>query len=202
MKKAILLVAMAALSLISALGQVSSWDIDPAHSAAHFAVRHMMVSNVRGAFSKVTGTITLDEKDITKSSVEATIDATTVDTREPQRDTHLRSADFLDVAKFPTISFKSTQVLKGSGDKLKVNGDLTLHGVTKQVELEVEPLSPPIKDQRGNMKSGVSAATKISRKEFGLVWNRVLEAGGVAVSDEVSIELELEITKKAAPAAN
>ena len=135
-------------------------------------------------------------------SVQATIDATTVDTREPQRDTHLRSADFFDVAKFPIISFKSTQVAKGTSGKLKVTGHLTLHGVTKQVVLDVEPLSPPIKDRRGVLRSGVSATTRISRKDFGMLFNQVLEAGGVVVGDEVSIELELEISKKDAPATN
>ena len=202
MKKALILVALAVPSLAVAMGQTSAWNIDSAHSAAHFTVRHMMVSNVHGAFSKLTGTLNLDDRDITRSSVEAVIDATTIDTREPQRDTHLRSADFFDVANFPTIVFKSTQVAKGDGDNLKVTGDLTLHGITKQVVLDVEPLSPPIKDQRGTLRSGVTATTKINRKDFGLVWNRVLEAGGVAVSDEVRIQLELEIVKKAAPAAN
>jgi len=201
MKKMLLLGALAALSLTPLAGQTSTWEIDAAHSAAHFSVRHMMVSNVRGSFGKITGTILLNEQDITQSSVEASIDASSIDTGVAQRDNHLRSEDFFDVAKFSTIGFKSTQIQKASEDKYKITGDLTMRGVTRQVVLDVEPLSHPIKDQKGNLKSGVTAATKINRKDFGLVWNRVLETGGVAVSDEVRIELELEINKKAAPSA-
>jgi polyisoprenoid-binding protein YceI len=202
MKKALILAALAALSLAPVWGQTSTWEIDAAHSAAHFTVRHMMVSNVRGSFSKIAGTILTDEKDITKSSVEASIDAASINTGVAQRDNHLRSADFFDVAKFPTIGFKSTRIQKTGEDRYQITGDLTMRGVTRQVVLEMEPISPPVKDQKGNLKSGVTASTKISRKDFGLVWNRVLESGGVTVGDEVRIELELEINKKAAPSAN
>jgi polyisoprenoid-binding protein YceI len=193
--------AVAALVLASpSLAFAAEFVIDSAHSAANFSVKHMMVSNVRGAFSKVTGTANIDEKDITKSTVEAVIDATTVNTNEPKRDEHLRSADFFDTAKYPTITFKSTKVEK-AGQNLKVTGDLTLHGVTKPVVLDVEGFTTEAKDPWGNTKRGGTATTKINRKDFGLGWNSVLETGGVAVGEEVAITLDLELNKKQAPAA-
>ena len=193
--------AVAALVLASpSLAFAAEYVIDSAHSAAQFSVKHMMVSNVRGAFSKVTGTANIDEKDITKSTVEAVIDATTVNTNEPKRDEHLRSADFFDTAKYPTITFKSTKV-EQAGQNLKVTGNLTLHGVTKPVVLDVEGFTTEAKDPWGNTKRGGSATTKINRKDFGLGWNSVLETGGVAVGEEVAITLDLELNKKQAPAA-
>lgn len=193
--------AVAALVLASpSLAFAAEFVIDSAHSAANFSVKHMMVSNVRGAFSKVTGSANIDEKDITKSTVEAVIDATTVNTNEPKRDEHLRSADFFDTAKYPTITFKSTKVEK-AGQNLKVTGDLTLHGVTKPVVLDVEGFTSEAKDPWGNIKRGGTATTKINRKDFGLGWNSVLETGGVAVGEEVAITLDLELNKKKDPAA-
>lgn len=193
--------AIAALVLASpSLAFAAEFVIDSAHSGANFSVKHMMVSNVRGAFSKVTGSANIDEKDITKSTVEAVIDATTVNTNEPKRDEHLRSADFFDTAKFPTITFKSTKVEK-AGQNLKVTGDLTLHGVTKPVVLDVEGFTTEAKDPWGNIKRGGTATTKINRKDFGLGWNSVLETGGVAVGEEVAITLDLELNKKKDPAA-
>ncbi|MFE8601877.1 YceI family protein [Archangium violaceum] len=195
--------AIAALVLASpSLAFATEFEIDSAHSGASFSVKHMMVSNVRGAFSKVTGSANIDEKDITKSTVQAVIDATTVNTNEPKRDEHLKSPDFFDTAKFPTITFKSTKVEK-AGDNLKVTGDLTLHGVTKPVTLDVEGFTTEAKDPWGNTKRGGTATTKINRKDFGLGWNKVLDTGGVAVGEEVSITLDLELNKKApaAPAA-
>jgi polyisoprenoid-binding protein YceI len=193
--------AVAALVLASpSLAFAAEFVIDSAHSAANFSVKHMMVSNVRGAFAKVTGTANIDEKDITKSTVEAVIDATTINTNEPKRDEHLRSADFFDTAKYPTITFKSTKVEK-AGQNLKVTGDLTLHGVTKPVVLDVEGFTTEAKDPWGNTKRGGTATTKINRKDFGLGWNSVLETGGVAVGEEVAITLDLELNKKQAPAA-
>ncbi|MCY1081335.1 YceI family protein [Archangium lansingense] len=194
---------VAALVLASpSMAFAAEFAIDSAHSAAQFSVKHMMVSNVRGAFSKVTGSANIDEKDITKSTVEATIDATTINTNEPKRDEHLRSADFFDTAKFPTIIFKSSKVEK-AGQNLKVTGDLTMHGVTKPVTLDVEGFTTEAKDPWGNIKRGGTATTKINRKDFGLGWNSVLETGGVAVGEEVTITLDLELNKKApaAPAA-
>ena len=188
------------LGTVPAAAQVSTWEIDTAHSGAHFSVRHLMIATVRGEFRKVTGAIQMDEKDISKSTVEAVIDTTTIDTRNERRDDHLKSADFFEVAKFPTITFKSTSVTRQAEGKFKVAGDLTLHGVTKPVILDVEGLTNQVKDQRGNIKTGASATTKINRSEFGLTWNRAVETGGVAVSDEVAIVVDLELVKKV-PAA-
>ena len=179
----------------------STWEIDSAHSSAQFSVRHLMVSNVRGEFGKVTGTVVYDGKDIGKSTVEATIDASTISTRDEKRDGHLKSPDFFDVAKYPTITFKSTKVEKAGKDKLKVIGDLTIHGVTKQATLNVDGPSAAQKDPWGNEKSGAEATTKINRKDFGLTWNKALESGGVVVGEEVTITLDVELLKKAAPGA-
>ncbi|WP_375761376.1 YceI family protein [Corallococcus exercitus] len=197
LKSAITLLAVAAPSFAFA----STWEIDSSHSSAQFAVKHMMVSNVRGTFSNVKGAVNLDDKDITKSTIEATLDATTINTNEPKRDEHLKSPDFFDVAKFPTITFKSTKVAKAGKDKLNVTGDLTMHGVTKPVVLAVEGPTPETKDAWGNVRRGAVATTKIKRSDFGLTWNKALEAGGVAVGDEVTITLDLETTKKAEAAA-
>jgi len=188
----------AALVLAPALafGQASTWEIDPAHSHASFTIRHMVISNVRGDFGKTTGTLTLDEKDITKSTVEATIDATTIDTREAKRDEHLKSPDFFDVAKYPVITFKSTKVEKAGKDGLKVTGDLTMHGVTKPVVLKVTGPTPPVTDPYKNVRRGVSATTKLDRKDYGVAWSAVLEGGGAVVGNEVSVELEVELIKK------
>ncbi|AKJ06887.1 polyisoprenoid-binding protein YceI [Archangium gephyra] len=193
--------AIAALVLAApSLAFAAEYEIDSAHSGAQFSVKHMMVSNVRGAFSKVTGTANIDEKDITKSTVEAVIDATTINTNEPKRDEHLKSPDFFDTAKYPTITFKSTKVEK-AGQNLKVSGDLSMHGVTKPVVLDVEGFTTEAKDPWGNTKRGGTATTKINRKDFGLGWNKVLETGGVAVGEEIAITLDLELNKKQAPAA-
>ena len=172
----------------------STWNIDPVHSTAQFKVKHMMISNVKGEFTKIHGKLELDP-DITKSQVEASIDATTINTRELDRDTHLKSADFLDVEKFPNISFKSTQISKKGEGELSVEGDLTMHGVTRKVVLEVEGPSPATKDPWGNTRIGLSATTRITRKDFGLNWNAVLEAGGILVGEEVAITLDVEFIK-------
>jgi len=178
------------------LARASTWEIDAAHSAAQFSVRHMMVSNVRGEFGKVTGTVNLDDKDITKSTVDVTIDVSSINTREAKRDEHLKGPDFFDAAKFPIITFKSRKVESAGQGKLKVTGDLTLHGVTKSVVLHVEGPSSEVKDFMGNWKRGASAMTKLSRKDFGLQWNKVLETGGVAVGDEVNVIIDVELNKK------
>jgi polyisoprenoid-binding protein YceI len=176
------------------MSQAVTYTIDPAHSTAGFKVRHLMVANVRGEFSGVTGTVVFDAGAPENSRVEARIDATTIHTRDEQRDAHLKSADFLDVGKFPAITFVSKKIA-GSDGEWKVTGDLTIHGVTKAVTLDVEGLAPEAKDPWGNMKSGASAVTKISRKEFGMEFNMVLETGGVMVGDEISITLELELLR-------
>jgi polyisoprenoid-binding protein YceI len=178
---------------------MANWSFDPTHSGIHFSVRHLMISKVRGAFNKWTGTFEYDEKDPTKSQISVSIDAGSIDTKEPQRDGHLKSADFLDVEKFPTITFKST-LIKKDGDDYKVDGDLTIHGVTKPVELRVESEGQG-KDPWGNDRAGYSLKTSISRKEFGLQWNQALETGGVVVGDKVEIEADVEAIKAAVKAA-
>lgn len=187
-----------AISLGAALSFAapSSWEIDAYHSTIGFKVKHMMVSNVNGSFDKFTGTIEADEADLSKSKVNVSIDVASINTGVGPRDEHLRGADFFDVAKFPTITFVSKSVKVVSKNKLLVTGDFTMHGVTKTVVLDVEGPTAAIKDPQGNTKRGASATTKISRKDFGLAYNAVLEAGGVAIGDEVSITLELELTKK------
>jgi polyisoprenoid-binding protein YceI len=178
----------------------TQWQIDPAHSAAHFSVRHLMISNVRGEFSKVSGNAVLDLSDPTKSTVEVTADAASIVTREPQRDEHLRSVDFLDVANYPAITFRSKRITAAGPGRYKVTGDLMIRGVTREVTFDVEGPVPAIKDPMGNVRTGISATAKINRKDFGLVWNMLTEAGGVVVGDEVSITFEAELIQKAPPA--
>ncbi len=174
----------------------TTWEIDTAHSAAHFAVRHMMVANVRGEFGKVSGTVVLDRADLDRSDVRATIDVASLSTREPQRDAHLKSADFFDLEKYPTIEFQST-VISATGDgEYAMTGDLTIHGVTRPVTLKVEASDQELKDPYGNIKRGATATTKINRKDFGLGWNVALEAGGIMVGDEVKITLDVELLMK------
>jgi len=180
--------------------QAQTWTIDSSHSAAHFAVRHMMVSTVRGDLGKITGTVTFDPAKPAAGSIEATIDATGIDTREPGRDKHLKSADFFDVEKFPTITFTSKKIEAAAGGGFKLTGDLTMKGVTKEVVLDVEPLRPQIKDQRGNARTGTAATTKLNRQDFGITWSRTLDGGGLVVSDEVSVTIDVELIA-AAPAA-
>ena len=173
-----------------------TYSIDPIHSAAGFKVRHLMVSNVKGEFSGVTGSVIFDPSNPANSKVEAAIDATTVNTRDEQRDTHLKSADFLNVEQFPKITFISKKVEPMGGHEYRVTGDLTIHGVTKAVVLDVEGGHAEIRDPWGNVKTGASATTKINRKDFGLVWNVALETGGVLVGEDVTISLELELTRQ------
>lgn len=183
-----------ALSLPT-LASATIWNIDPDHTNIGFKVRHLMVSNVRGSFDKHTGVVDINDKDITKSKVEVTIDTASINTNVQKRDEHLRSADFFDVAKYPTMTFVSKKVAKAGKNKLKVTGDLTLHGITKQVVLNVEGPTAVSKDPYGNIRRGAVANTKINRKDFGLVWNATLETGGVVVGDEVAITLEIEMIK-------
>ncbi len=184
----------AALSLPAAAN--SNWQIDPAHSSAQFSVRHMAISTVRGAFSKVTGSVVLDDKDLAKSTVEVTIDANSVDTRVPDRDNDLRSEKFFDVAHYPSITFKSRKVEQLAPGKLKVTGDLTIRGTTKEVVLDVEGPTAPMKDPWGNTRNAATATTKINRQDFGVKWNATLDNGGVVVGDDVSIIIDVELVKK------
>lgn len=176
----------------------STWQIDPRHSAAEFSVRHLMISNVRGQFSKVTGTVNFDEKDVTKSSAEVTIDTATIDTREPDRDKHLRSADFFDVQNFPTMTFRSKRVMQSAPGKLKITGDLTIRGVTHEVTFDVDGPAPAIKDPSGALRSAATATTQINRQDYGVKWNRNIDNGGVVVGDNVTITVDLEFFQKPA----
>ena len=185
----------AALSLPAAAAN-SNWQIDPAHSSAQFSVRHMAISTVRGAFSKVTGSVVFDDKDVSKSTVDVTIDANSVDTRVPDRDNDLRSEKFFDVAHYPSITFKSRKVEQVAPGKLKVTGDLTIRGTTKEVVLDVEGPTAPMKDPWGNTRTAANATTKINRQDFGVKWNATLDNGGVVVGDDVSIIIDVELVKK------
>jgi polyisoprenoid-binding protein YceI len=173
----------------------STWNIDPVHSVAEFKVKHMMISNVKGQFTKVSGVLTLDEQDVTRSHVEASIDAASIHTRDDQRDAHLKSPDFFHVEQHPTLSFKSTGIKLTAEGELAVTGDLTIHGVTRSVVFTVEGPTPPAKDPWGNMRLGLSATTKINRKDFGLTYNAVLETGGILIGDEVTITLDVQFVK-------
>jgi len=179
-----------------------SWKIDTTHSAAQFAVKHMMISTVRGQFSKVSGTVDYDPKHPKDAKVEAVIDVGSVDTREPKRDEHLRSADFFDTQKFPTMTFKSTRVIEAKPGKLKLAGDLTLHGVTKEVTLDVDGPSAPIADPHGSTKIGASATATINRKDFGVSWNKTMDGGGLMLGEEVPITIDVELIKNPKVAEN
>ncbi len=181
--------------MTAATPTTSTWKIDPAHSAAEFKVKHMMISNVKGKFSGLSGVLSLNEGDPTLSSVEASIPVSTLTTGDEQRDGHLKSADFFDAEKFPTLTFKSTKVAKAGEGELTVTGDLTLHGVTKPVKFAVEGPSEPGKDPWGNTRIGLSATTKINRKDFELGWNATLETGGVLVGEEVTLTLDVQFIK-------
>ena len=191
-------VGLAGLLSFPAFAGTTTWQIDPKHSSAQFAVTHLMISTVRGEFHQLNGTVVVDDADISKSSVNVTIDATTVDTREPDRDKHLMSADFFDVAKYPTMVFKSTKVESAGPGRLKITGDLTIRGVTKRAVLEVTAPKPPIRDPWGLQRTAVSGSTKINRQDFGVAWNKTLDAGGVVVGDEVNINLDVEMVVPAA----
>ncbi len=195
MRKLTILAALLVLG-VPGLALSAPWELDAAHSGVQFKVRHLMVTSVRGDFEKVAGTIHYDETDISKSRADITIDAASVNTRVAQRDDHLRSADFLDAAKYPTITFKSKRVEKGGQGRLKIIGDLTIRGVTKEVTLDVEGPTPPVKDPQGSIRVGGQATARINRKDFGLTWNKALEAGGVVVGDEVDITIDVEIFRK------
>lgn len=183
--------ALAAAPLLPA----GSYTIDASHSKAHFTVRHMMVSNVRGEFSKMQGRIEYDEDRPEAIRIEATLDVNSINTGEPKRDAHLKSPDFFDAAKYPVITFRSKSARKTDAG-IAVTGDLTIHGVTKEVVLQVEGPTPEIRDPWGNLRRGATATTKINRKDFGLTWNAALETGGVVVGDEVSITIDVEAVRQ------
>ncbi len=194
MKRFLALAAALAIPTL-AVAETTTWNIDPKHSDATFAVKHLVISTVRGEFGKTTGAVALDEKDVTRSTVEATIETGTIDTRVADRDTHLKSPDFFDVAKYPTITFKSTKVEKAGEGKLKVTGNLTIKDVTKPVVLEVTGPTKEIKDPWGNTRRGLHATTKLNRQDYGLKWSKTIEAGPV-VGDEVAVEINGELIKE------
>jgi len=192
----ILILALAGVAL-SGLAGAATWEIDPVHSSVGFGVRHLMVSTVRGQFTKMSGSAQADDTDYAKAKIEATIDAASIDTRVEKRDTHLKSPDFLDVAKYPTITFTSKKIEKAGDGRWKVTGDLTLHGVTRPVTLDVEGPTPPIKDpMMGALRAGAHATARINRKDFGITWNKSLDGGGVVVGEDVDITIDVEALKK------
>jgi polyisoprenoid-binding protein YceI len=174
---------------------VSTWNLDAGHSAAGFKVRHMMISHSKGEFSGLSGVLQLDEVDYTHSTVEASIPVSTLRTGDDSRNEHLKNADFFDVEKFPTMTFKSASIKSTGARNYAVTGDLTIHGVTKSVTLTVEDVSQPSKDPWGNWRIGLSASAKINRKDFGLTWNSALESGGVLVGDEVTLTLDVQFVQ-------
>ena len=198
MRRRIILAAAVLCLAAPGLLLAAPWEFDPEHTGVNFKVRHLMVSSVRGEFEKVSGKIVYDESDVTKSSADIAIETASINTRVAKRDEHLRSPDFLDVAKYPAITFRSKRVEKAGDGTLKMTGDLTIRGVSKEVVLTVEGPSPEIKDPGGNYRVGGQAATRINRKDFGLVWNKAVETGGVVVGDEVEITIDVEIYKKPA----
>lgn len=181
----------------TAAQSAATYTIDPSHSGVHFKVRHLMISWVRGEFTKISGTAAFNPANPSASSVTAEINVNSINTREPDRDKDLLSANFLDAAKFSTITFRSTKIEHDGNDEYSITGDLTIHGVTKQVVLDVDSVTPEIKDPWGFLRIGAAATTKISRKEFGLTYSPVLETGGVIVGDEIDISLDVEFVRKA-----
>jgi polyisoprenoid-binding protein YceI len=190
---------LALLLLTAVAGQAlaqTTWEIDPAHSAVQFSIRHMMISNVRGEFGTFSGTARADEKDLTKSVVEATIDTASIDTRNAKRDEHLRSPDFLEVAKFPKMTFKSKRIEPVGSGRWKVTGDLTLHGVTREVVLDVEGPSAEVRDPGGKTRAGAHVTTTLKRSDFGITWSKMLDGGGVMVGDDVAVTIDVEGVKQ------
>jgi polyisoprenoid-binding protein YceI len=187
--------AVTLFASLSALAQTSNWNIDPAHSTAQFTVRHLGISNVSGNFTKVSGSAVLNEKDIPQSQVSATIDVSSVDTRVEARDKDLKSPNFFDVERYPTMEFKSKRI-SNAGGKLQVIGDLTIHGTTREVTLDVDGPTPELNDPWGNVRRGFSATTAINRKDFGLVYNNLLKTGEAVVGDNVKIQIDVEMVKK------
>jgi polyisoprenoid-binding protein YceI len=192
-----IVIVSAIIFLASALvfAQTSTWNIDPAHSTAQFTVRHLGISNVTGSFTKVTGSVALNEQDITQSQVSTSIDVNSIDTRVEMRDKDLKSAHFFEVEKYPTIEFKSKKIVS-SGGKLQLVGDLTIHGTTREVTLDVDGPTPALTDPWGNLRRGVSATTTINRKDFNLSYNNVLKSGEAMIGDTVKIQIDAEIVKK------
>ena len=194
--------ALAIVFSLPAPAAASTWKIDPAHSSAQFSVRHLAISTVRGAFSSVNGSINFDDKDVTKSTVDVTIEVNSVDTRQPDRDKDLKSDKFFDATNYPNITFKSTKVEQAGSGKLKVTGDLTIRGTTKSVVLDVDGPTSPVKDPWGNSRAAASATTKVNRQDYGVKWNAKLDNGGVVVGDDVAIIIDVEMVQQVAKSGN
>lgn len=197
MKRLFLTLITLTLLIAPSLAMAGNWSIDPDHSAAHFKVQHMMIADVRGSFPDVQGVAVTDDKDVTRSTIAVTINAASINTGVEKRDAHLKSADFFEVEKYPTLTFKSKHVQKAGDSTLKIVGDLTLHGVSKEVELLVNGPSVDTKDPWGNTRKGARATTLINRKDFGIVWNATLDNGGLLIGEEVEIVIDLELIKQA-----
>ncbi len=187
------LLAIAVLTLISVSVQADQWQIDPAHSSVNFQVTHLVISKVNGKFSDFAGTLNFDGKDVSTGSVEVTVKTASVNTGVDQRDTHLKSPDFFDVTKFPEMTFKSKKIIKGSGATFQLVGDLTMHGVTKEVTFDCEFYG--MAEMMGAKRVGFSAKTRINRQDYGVSYNKVLDTGGLMVSNDVDISIELELSK-------
>jgi polyisoprenoid-binding protein YceI len=196
MKRSLTALIAALVLIIPGFSVAATWQIDPDHSSIQFKIRHLTVSNVKGDFSKAKGVVTIDDKDIGELKVELVIDASSVNTSHAKRDDHLRGADFFDVVKYPTLTFVSKRVIKTDANRLKVIGDLTIRGVTREITVDVEGPTAEVKDPGGNFRRGATGTTRINRKDFGMAWNRVLDTGGLVVSDEVDIYVEVELIKK------
>jgi polyisoprenoid-binding protein YceI len=196
MKRFTLLILVLLFFATPSIAEVSTWKIDTDHTSAQFKIQHMVISNVRGEFPDVRGTILVDEKDLTRSSIDAVIAADSISTNHTKRDNHLKSADFFDVEKYPTLSFKSKKVIQKSENEFRILGDLTMHGVTKEIELLVSGPTQTIKDPWGNIRMGARATAEVDRKDFGLTWNKFLETGGLVVGNEVEITIDVELIKQ------
>jgi polyisoprenoid-binding protein YceI len=196
MKRSIVAIVALFVLAVPVLAWGSTWQIDPDHSSFQFKIRHLTVSNVKGDFGKAKGVVTLDDQDVSSLRVELTIDAASISTSHAKRDEHLRSPDFFDVAKYPTITFISKKVTKTDANRLRVLGDLTLRGVTREVSVDVEGPTPEVKDPWGGARRGAMGSARINRKDFGFTWSKVLDSGGLVVGDEVDIYLEVELVRK------
>jgi polyisoprenoid-binding protein YceI len=194
--KTITAMIAAAILFAPTLSSASSWQIDPDHSSIQFKVRHMMISNVKGQFHKFSGTVEIDDQDITRSKAMVSIDVASIDTGVAKRDEDLRSANFFDTARYPNITFTAKKIITSGTDGFKLTGDLTIHGVTREVTLDVEGPTPAITDFYKKTRRGATAATKINRKDFGMTYNKLLETGAIVVGDEVAISIEVEMIRK------
>ena len=196
MKTSLRLVLCFLLLIVPVMAHAATWEIDPAHASVEFRVRHLMVTWVKGTFPDVAGTVDIDETDLTKSQVNVTLGTASIDTNNAKRDEHLRSGDFFDTARYPTMTFVSKKIVAEGGLLRQVIGDLTIRGTTREVTLSVGELTPAVKDPWGKTRRGATATAEINRKDFGLTWNKAMETGGVVVGDEVKITLDVELIRK------